>query len=319
MHTRTARARIRGFFVVAVFAAAPFRLAADTVISHEPPGCLAAERFPRIEACIRSSGETARVRVFFSKHDDPHWYYVELAPAGQCFVGALPRPKKDAGRIRYYIEATGRSFGTSRTPEYAPAVVAGPGECGMEGGVAAAATTTSVLVGAPAGAPAVPTGFGAAGLTSIGAATAGGLGTAAIVGGGALAVGAATAAVVVVGGRDQGAEGPYVVEGIVYDLDNANPGLISPTNSGPPVQGARVSTSLDGRTATTDARGFFSLVTETPKSKSECPSQPRGERGGLVYTVTIAKAGCTTVSETRQWGCQRAGGIPPSTWNMPCP
>jgi hypothetical protein len=52
-----------------------------------------------------------------------------------------------------------------------------------------------------------------------------------------------------------------------------------------PLAGARVSTTLDGATATTDGAGNFDLTTTIPRSKiDEC----------MTYTITITAAGLPT-------------------------
>jgi hypothetical protein len=59
------------------------------------------------------------------------------------------------------------------------------------------------------------------------------------------------------------------------------------------VAGAVVSTSLDSKTATTDASGKFRLVTSTGPAK---------DYGCKVYTLTITAAGHPTYSRSGAWG-----------------
>jgi len=95
-----------------------------------------------------------------------------MAPEGYNFWGVLPKPQKGLKKLEYYISATDKSLGESRTPEYAPSVVSGPGGCEANKALAIAFEPKgSILVGAPeeaAGAPVVPQGFSADGVVSAG-------------------------------------------------------------------------------------------------------------------------------------------------------
>ncbi len=80
--------------------------------------------------------------------------------------------------------------------------------------------------------------------------------------------------------------GPVVVTAVVYSTFGINPGNpTGPGRYGPPVAGARVSSSLDSATTTTNANGVFELRTNTP-------FQPTGQ----CFTLTIAAPGFATYS-----------------------
>jgi len=192
-----------GIVLLAVSIAGAQTLAID----HQPVGCAAAERFPRLEARFAPVSTVAAARVVF-QGQSPEWYSVAMKPEGTAFVGVLPKPKRSLKEFRYYIEVTGTALETNRTPDYTASVVDSSNACKgklMAGSVASA----SVLIQGPAGAIALPAGFAPAGVvagtasgSSAGAAGAtasggGGLSGAAIggiVGGGAAIAGVAVAA-----------------------------------------------------------------------------------------------------------------------------
>jgi hypothetical protein len=71
-----------------------------------------------------------------------------------------------------------------------------------------------------------------------------------------------------------------------------------------PIAGATVSTSLDSRTATTDANGAFYLQTATAP-------------GGQCYTITITRGGAVVYSQRGRWG--DAGGFTKYLLTPPAP
>ena len=181
-------------------------LAEDVRIDHTPIGCTVAERYPVIEARLDPAGSVSAAAVHFRSGTAPQWYVVAMKGDGAGFKALLPKPKKSLDHFQYYIDATDRAFATSRTPEQTVQVASDATGCQgrmMASGVASA----SILLGVPAGAPAVPAGFGSAGVATAGtaagaagaagAAAGGGIGiaaVAAIVGGGAAVAGVAVAA-----------------------------------------------------------------------------------------------------------------------------
>ena len=268
-------------------------------IDHKAVSCVVAEQFPRLEARLTPADAVGRARVLFRAEDTPVWYAVEMKREGDVFAAALPRPQKSLARFHYYVEVADTSLATSRSEEHTARVVSGPAGC-TQGMMAATASGASVLVEVPAGAPAVPAGFSAAGVVAAGSAAAaaaggaavssggGGLGTVAIVGG--LGVVAAAGAVVAV--KASGDDGnPATISGQVFARfgpNPANPG--GPGLYSNPVVGGVVSTSIDETTATTDGEGRFRLMTRESVRGDEC------------YTITITAAGQPTYSLRGGWG-----------------
>jgi hypothetical protein len=148
---------------------APAAAAATGVaIQHEPIGCVVAERHPRFEACFDPADAVSRARVDFRIHEGLHWYTVDMAREGSCYAALLPQPKATTPSIDYYIEVLDRDFRETRTQEHNPRVVTSAEGCEQK--VAGAVGTASVVLGAPAGAPAVPLGFAPAGIGGAGVA-----------------------------------------------------------------------------------------------------------------------------------------------------
>ena len=288
-----------GLVLVAVFSPAAY--AAE--IDHKAVGCAVAEQFPRLEARLIPADAVGRARVFFRTEGSPAWYAVAMKREGELFAAALPKPKKSLKQFRYYLEVADTGLATSRTEEYATAVVSGPGGC-SKGMMAGVMSVASILLEVPAGAAAIPVGFSSAGVAAAGsAATAaggsaaassggGGLGTGAIVGG----LGAVAAAGAVVAVKAASEDGkPVDISGQVFARFGINPA----NTGGPglysnPVVGGVVSTSIDATTATTDGEGRFHLVTRTAVSDdvAQC------------YTITITASGLPTYSLTGGWGQQ---------------
>jgi hypothetical protein len=153
---------------------APSSLVAQGIeIVHDGVGCVVAERFPRLEARVEPASAAGRVRIQFRTEGGAGWYFVEMKPAAGLFSGVLPKPKKSLKRFSYYIEVTGTSFEATRTAEYSPAVVTSAQECRAPLPAAGVTSAGSVVVGGPAGAPAVPPGFAASGVTAATATAAG--------------------------------------------------------------------------------------------------------------------------------------------------
>src|SRR5437868_5345882 len=118
MRTCTALATLLFAFGLAAGAAAE-----SVTIDHRGVGCLVAEQYPRLVACFKPAGALARARIQFRAQGGSFWYAVDMKSDLPCYYGVLPKPRKTTTRIEYYIEATDRAFGTSKTQELQPAVV----------------------------------------------------------------------------------------------------------------------------------------------------------------------------------------------------
>jgi hypothetical protein len=204
-------------------------LAQGVNIDHKPVGCIVVGKYPKMNACFSPASTLARARVYFRPVEGPpNWYYVNMKSDAPCHAGFLPRPRKEltGKKVLYYLDAFDQKFVESRTAENEALVVTSEGECKKDMLVAPFVTSAAVAVF-----PAVPAGFGVAGLGT--AATVG------IVAGGAAGVGGG-AAIATGGGGTPPTTTPPVGGG--------------PTTTAPP------STTLPPTTTTTTTLAPFSAV-----------------------------------------------------------
>ena len=144
-----------------------------------------ADKFPKLDARFAPADGVAAAKVVFRPEKSEQWWSVAMKLEGDTYVGVLPKPKSSLKTFQYYIEVTGKSLGTARTPEYGAAVVPSKGGCQgklMSGALSSAA----IVLQGPGGVAAIPAGFASAGVvagTST-AGAAGGAGAAAAGGGG---------------------------------------------------------------------------------------------------------------------------------------
>jgi hypothetical protein len=140
--------------------------AGATAITHDAIACFVAGQYPLVDARIEPATAIVRSRVFFKAAGTTDWYYVEMSPAENGFVGKLPRPTLGAEGITYYIYAVGEG-GEARTPEHTGRVVEKEGDC--DGRVAAIGPPGEVTVfSAATGSVVKPLGFAASGLLAAG-------------------------------------------------------------------------------------------------------------------------------------------------------
>ncbi len=211
MRVRTSRATRRPLIgamaaalLVAPLAAAPVEAQdppysdSPLRIRHDPVSCLEAGKHPRLLACFSPASRLARARVYFRAHGTTDWYYVSMAQDAPCFVGVLPKPTLEFGKVDYYVEATSREFAEVLTQEYDPIVVDDEREC--DGILAPFLDKAKVVVSSVSGATAVPQGFLSSGI--VGAGVSSGL-VAGVVG-----AGAAVAGIAVAGGESDPAGEP---------------------------------------------------------------------------------------------------------------
>jgi hypothetical protein len=188
-------------FVVASPAA--FSQSGAPQVSHDPIGCFIAGQNALVQATIQPATTVAKARVFFKSSLGNDFYYVEMkAGTAEAFAARLPKPRVGSGPLIYYIEATSKDFGASRSAEAKGMVVAKPKDCPgnmrvaaiAPGGAVAVFTTAGTAIGAPAG---------FAGVAAAAAGVGGFLGsTAGIVALGAVGAGAVTATAIAVSGND---------------------------------------------------------------------------------------------------------------------
>jgi hypothetical protein len=162
-----ARARARAAVAMAgLMAVSDASQAAGPAIEHKAVSCIVAGQFPRLDACFAPQEDLSRARVHFRADGTPHWYFVDMTAAGGCRSVLLPKPLPTTTAIDYYVSALGRTFDETRTSEYTPRVVAREGDCEDDLLVAGSAGSATVLLGAAAGAPAVPAGFSPQGIVA---------------------------------------------------------------------------------------------------------------------------------------------------------
>jgi hypothetical protein len=224
-------------------------LAQTPLIDHQEVACVVAEKFPLFSARLDPAESVARARVHFRAEGGPIWYYVEMKRQDGVFHGTLPRPRKSTKRIHYYIEAVDKSLAESRTQEYSPDVVSGADACSRKMAVASVSGATSVVVGAPAGAPLPPLGFAPSGIVAAGTASA--AGSAAVAG---AAAGVSTAVIVAgVVGAGAVAAGIAVAAGKQGESTTT---IVPPTTTTLPPQinltGSWAGTAPDGLVITTN-------------------------------------------------------------------
>ena len=152
--------------MAALMAVGDASYAAGPAIEHKAVSCIVAGVFPRLDACFAPQEDLSRARVHFRADGTPHWYFVDMAAAGGCRSVLLPKPLPTTSAIDYYVSALGRTFDETRTSEYTPRVVAREGDCRDDLLVAGSAGSATVLLGAAAGAPAVPAGFSPEGIVA---------------------------------------------------------------------------------------------------------------------------------------------------------
>jgi len=108
------------------------------VIEHTAASCVVAERFVKLQACIKPAEHVARAQVQFRALPTSPWYAVDMKPEGACLSAVLPKPKRNTAAIEYIVFAVDRSLGESYRPEGAPAkafkprVARAQGECAAD-------------------------------------------------------------------------------------------------------------------------------------------------------------------------------------------
>jgi hypothetical protein len=129
-------------------------------VSHEPVGCMIADRSPQIEATVAPSSSAVSVRVYFRSALSPEIYYIAAERQGDRYVASLPRPQLNAGPITFSVEAASRDGVLARTAESIVGVVPNEGAC--PAGLRPApigSTTTQLTIFSESGATAPAAGF----------------------------------------------------------------------------------------------------------------------------------------------------------------
>jgi hypothetical protein len=268
-------------------------------IDHQGVACAAAEKFPRLTARFSPVETLAVARVVFQGQNKEEWYSVAMKADGAAFSAVLPKPKKSLKSFRYYIEATGKSLGVSRTEEFSTSVVDSGDPC--KGGVmSATVASASVLLQGPAGIVAIPAGFASTGVvtgtaagSSAGAAGAaatagagGGIGaTALVIGGVAVAGGAAAVAVATAKGSDDGSNSNQNIR-LGVDILASSGSSGSPSTPHIDVSECRPATTFGGGIISLRSDGSFDEIWEATLRVAG-----RAEASGLQATLTCVSGG----------------------------
>lgn len=231
-------------------------------IQHQAPACVAAGKYARLDACFRPASALARARVYFRKGGTTDWFYVEMAPNAPCHRAVLPRPRKDIGRIEYYISATDRRSLEARTADNS-LLVTEDGTCSA-GPLAPIAESGSVVIGSASGG--APLGF----------VTGGGLSPILIAGGVAVVGGGAAA--VIVGGDD-----PAPTTTTTTTTSTTTTTTTTSTTS-------TTTTSTTSTTSTTTTTTTTTLPCETPNQApvANITSPTTAPLDGLSVTVVVS-------------------------------
>ena len=134
-------------------------LAAPASPATEPLAvCVVAGRPARLSACVPEVTSSGTGRLFFRDSASPHWYFVEATAENGCGAGVIPAPGTRLKRVAYYVELATPN-GTRRSRERSVRIVSSPNDC--MGRPMPTSNVEPSSVGATAGAPLTPKGFGA--------------------------------------------------------------------------------------------------------------------------------------------------------------
>lgn len=106
-------------------------------IDHKPVGCIVAEQYPKLDACLEPESNVGRAYVHFRALENGPWYSVELKRDGDCYSTLLPKPKRTTHEIQYFVDVIDRGMTERQRPDDAPdgayraRVVAREGDCNL--------------------------------------------------------------------------------------------------------------------------------------------------------------------------------------------
>ena len=181
-------------------------------IEHEPLECLPGDEFPMLDAQIEPWANVQLARLFFRAAQHPDLYFVDMSISQEDskFYGVLPKASADTASIHYYLEAVDHAFDSVRTQEFV-ALVETAGECQRRAPIAwFTGSNPGIVVNALSpGAPAIPAGFQAAGISAF--VSSAGLVTSAAAAGGAVGGGLLTPGLLLVVGSGAAATGGLIL------------------------------------------------------------------------------------------------------------
>jgi len=189
--------------VAAVALGLPLPALAEVQITHGGVDCVVAGEFPVIAATLLPPDEVARARVYFHARGTSGWYFVEMKSAGgTAFEGILPQPLDTLDGMDYYIETLGSGFDQARSQEFSADVIRSSEICpsGRTKATMLSSVSSAIVVGAPEGASAIPSGFANVGIAGAAGGAAGGVSTGVLLGIGGAGAGAVAIGVAVGGG-----------------------------------------------------------------------------------------------------------------------
>jgi hypothetical protein len=100
----------------------------NVVIDHKQVDCVLAGQPPLLNACFTPPEEIVRARVYY-RLGEAAWQFAPLVPEGSCFGAVLPRPTRNDGTLRYYLEAVDLASQSTKSSEYRALVVQDPNAC----------------------------------------------------------------------------------------------------------------------------------------------------------------------------------------------
>jgi PKD repeat protein len=185
------------------------RAQGDPTIQHSAIECLPNNQHAICSAVITPGVNIQTARVYFRSDKYPDFYYVEMTGDGDDFQAVFPIPSEETDRVIYYVEAVTGTYDTGRTAEI-DTMVASESECRRRDAAVMWWTggDPGIVIGATVdGAPAIPPGFQALGITGfvtaagVTSSAGGGIGTGAAIGIGAgVAAGAGVGIAAATGG-----------------------------------------------------------------------------------------------------------------------
>jgi hypothetical protein len=128
----------------------------------EGPGrgeCVIVGRPARLGGCVHRTDATGAARLFFRDAGGRHWYFVEATNENGCASGVIPAPGTGLDSVAYYVEITTADGSVERSRERTARVVRQAGQC-VPGRMLPSSSVEPASVGATAGAPLTPGGFG---------------------------------------------------------------------------------------------------------------------------------------------------------------
>lgn len=131
-------------------------------VKADAPACIVRGHAARLGACAAGSTKLSAGRIYFRNADREHWYFVDMTHDGSCLSGLIPKTRMNVPRVGYYFEIQPADGSVVRTTERRATVIANATECnGLA--VAPPSPLDPPFVGATAGAPLTPQGFGDSG------------------------------------------------------------------------------------------------------------------------------------------------------------